>query len=158
MLLTTTAAFPQFNPIPDSIRTAYHQFDFWLGEWDVYMYGTDQLVGKSHIMSINDSTALLENYTSTNADMPFSGKSVNTYNRKKGKWQQFWTDSWGTVLELEGGIKNGIMVLEATVDTTFNRITWEEIDNGAVRQIWTITSDGGDTWKTIYDGEYRKRK
>ena len=80
----------------DAFKESYHQFDFWIGNWKVYKFGTDTLVGISKIQSINDSTALLENYHTP--ENRYKGKSLNTYNRKTGNWEQFWIDNTGLIL------------------------------------------------------------
>jgi hypothetical protein len=138
----------------------YHQFDFWIGKWDVYKYGTETLAGKSHIESIIDSVGILENYT--NANGQYTGKSLNKYNPSKQRWEQYWIDNSGLTLHLAGGIKEGKMVLsdEVTGDPKqgINRISWEKQKNGTVRQTWNLSTDGGKTWKVLFDGEYRKSK
>src|SRR5210317_854535 len=88
----------------------YQEFDFWIGEWNVYKNGTDTIVGKSHIMSINSGMGLLENYSATSS--AYEGKSLNTYNKSKGKWEQYWIDNSGLVLKLAGSFQDGKMVLE----------------------------------------------
>ncbi len=45
------------------------------------------------------------------------------------------------------------MVSLSLTDGT-NRMTWTPLDNGYVRQHWEVTSDGGTTWSTAFDGEY----
>lgn len=139
---------------PD-LKTKYHEFDFWLGKWDVSRFGTTQVVGKSHIQSINDSTAILENYETTVS--PYKGKSLNTYNRKTGLWEQYWTDNGGLILKLEGGLVDGKMVLQSKEDSIFNKITWESLEDGSVRQSWEVSNDSGTSWKTVFDGIYRKQ-
>ena len=76
LLLVSQQLLAQLQP-PDSTE-AYHQFDFWLGSWEVYKYGTDTLVGSSQIESILDGMSLLENYSTASGQ--FQGKSLNKYN------------------------------------------------------------------------------
>ncbi|TFH26541.1 MAG: hypothetical protein E4H10_06725 [Bacteroidia bacterium] len=73
-----------------------HQFDFWLGTWEVYKYGTDTLVGHSRIESINDGLGLLENYSV--ALGKYQGKSLNKYNPARERWEQYWIDNSGLTL------------------------------------------------------------
>lgn len=40
----------------------YHDFDFWVGKWYVYVVGSDQPRAQSYIESIIDSVGVLENY------------------------------------------------------------------------------------------------
>ena len=137
-----------------------HKFDFWLGEWDVYRYGTEQLVGRSRIESIIDSIGILENYRAVSGS--YQGKSLNKYNPKTQLWQQFWIDNSGLTLELTGGIINGSMVMAnrtpTDAGTLLNRITWTPQDNGEVRQIWETSRDEGTTWVAIFDGIYKPRQ
>ena len=138
----------------------YQQFDFWLGSWEVYKYGTDTLVGYSEIESIIDGMALLENYSA--AQNPYQGKSLNKYNPAEKRWEQYWVDNSGLTLFLLGGIREGRMVLDdvehGQADQGLNRIAWEPDDKGRVRQTWSVSQDGGETWTAVFDGEYRPKK
>jgi len=138
----------------------YHQFDFWLGEWDVYKYGTETLAGKSHIESIIDSVGLLENYTVVKGK--YVGKSLNKYNPAKDRWEQYWIDNTGLTLFLCGKIVNDKMVLDdveyGDAKNGLNQIVWEKMKNGSVRQTWNISKDVGKTWAMLFDGEYKRRK
>src|ERR1700741_2377530 len=62
-----------------------HDFDFWIGEWDVYQSGTDKLVGHSLIQSISGGCGILENWSGLQGG---TGKSVNYYNLAERLWQQ----------------------------------------------------------------------
>lgn len=39
-----------------------------------------------------------------------------------------------------------------------NRITWQALPDGRVRQLWETSTERGVTWKTAFDGFYRKQK
>ena len=138
----------------------YHQFDFWIGKWDVYYFGTEKMAGKSHIEQINDGKALLENYKAV--DINFVGKSLNKYNSVKERWEEFWVDNTGRTLTMSGNLKDGKMIMDdkqfGDPKQSINQMTWEKLPNGSVRQIWTVSTDEGKTWKTIFDGEYKKSK
>jgi len=138
----------------------YHQFDFWLGHWDVYIFGTDTLVGDSHIETIIDSVGILENYQSTTSG--FVGKSLNKYNPATDRWEQYWIDNSGLTLYLSGGIVDGRMVMDdletGDPENGFNRIAWEALDSNTVRQTWSISEDNGQTWNVIFDGEYKRKQ
>jgi hypothetical protein len=127
-----------------------HDFDFWVGAWEVTT-PAGKAAGSSRIERMANGCGLLENWTGAGG---FSGKSLNAYNSAKHAWQQFWVGSDGTVLELAGGLDaKGSMVL---ADAT-NRITWTPNADGTVRQHWETTKDGGKTWATAFDGLYRKK-
>ncbi len=138
----------------------YHQFDFWLGEWDVYKFGTDTIVGYSKIESIIDSVGLLENYSAKNST--YQGKSINKYNPTKKRWEQYWVDNSGLTLFLFGGISEQKMVLtdlaEGDSSATVNKIIWQKMENLTVRQTWHVSTDAGKTWSVVFDGAYKRKK
>ena len=136
----------------------YHDFDFWIGEWSVYKYGTDTLVGNSKIESINDSTAIRETYHSTKNK--YHGTSLNKFDKTKGKWEQFWVDNSGLTLHIKGGLKGEKMVmrgktLSADKSVTHNRITWEK-EGDYVRQTWETSTDK-ENWTVSFDGIYKPK-
>jgi len=133
-----------------------HQFDFWLGEWDVFDT-QGKAGGHSRIDSIAEGRGLLENWTDAGGT---TGKSLNVYNDAKRCWQQFWVGDGTPVLELSGGLVGESMVLSGSRAgksgaPTVDRITWTPLADGAVRQHWELSSDGGKTWRDIFIGIYR---
>ena len=131
-----------------------HQFDFWIGDWTVYKYGTDSLVGISHIKPILNHQSIEENYSSTL--YPYSGKSYNTYNGKTKQWEQFWVDNSGMRLFLKGSLVDEKMVLtNCELDSICNKIVWTPLPNKRVRQEWQHSTDKGKTWQKVFDGLYK---
>ena len=160
LLATTCILQVKAQPQNTNPKIMRHQFDFWLGKWDVYKYGTDTLAGKSHIESIIDSVGLLENYAVVQGK--YAGKSLNKYNLAKQRWEQYWIDNSGLTLFLTGGLVGGKMVLDdaqyGDAKKGLNQIVWEKMKNGSVRQTWNLSIDGGKTWTVLFDGEYKKSK
>jgi hypothetical protein len=135
--------------------TAAHDFDFWIGEWQVFGPLGKQ-VGRSSITALFDTGALAEHWS---AEGGFEGHSLNSYDVVRRCWHQTWADSSGGLLLLEGGLVDGTMVLEGVApveegsEPQRQRITWSP-EEGGVRQHWETTSD--DTvWTTVFDGHYR---
>ena len=151
----TLNALAQSTPPP--LPPESHQFDFWIGEWTVTT-PDGKPAGSNKIEAIAGHAGLLENWTGVGGG---SGKSLNTYNRAKRQWQQFWVGSGGGVLELSGGLGDGSMVLsgEHAVrgQTMMEKITWTPNPDGSVRQHWEQSADGGKTWTDAFDGLYRKK-
>jgi hypothetical protein len=134
-----------------------HQFDFWLGQWDVFD-PQGQPAGKSHIESIAEGVGILENWSDSSGT---TGKSLNVYNAGKKCWQQFWVGNGTPVLELSGGLVGSSMVLTGTRTghtgvTVADRITWTPNADGSVGQHWESSSDGGKTWRDNFVGIYRR--
>lgn len=143
------------------IKEKIHQFDFWLGKWEVYKYGTDTLVAQSHIESIMDSVGLQENYD-VGERGKYKGTSINKYNINKQQWEQYYVDNQGLTLHLTGGLQDGKMVLSNVMEVrgkkVFNQIAWELLVDGSVRQTWLQRSKEEDDWQTAFDGQYRRAK
>lgn len=146
-LLAQSAPLPKLSP-------ECRQFDFWIGEWEV-----TTPAGTSKIESIAGQAALLENWTGAGG---FIGKSLNAYNATEKQWQQFWVDNTGGVLELNGGLVDGRMVLSGkhvvNGQALIERITWTPNADGSVRQHWEQSVDAGKTWVSAFDGLYQKKK
>lgn len=143
------------------------EFDFWVGEWDVYSAGNNNLVGKSVIEKISGGCAILENYHSMQTS--YNGKSINNYDGSKGNWEQMWVGSSGVELPgpdvqrfVNGQYKDGAM-----------RFTFETIQQGQkaignfiffnlghdkVRQYQETSTDGGKTFQVVYDLIYLRKK
>ena len=142
-------------PSPPACQSAEHrQFDFWLGEWEVFLPGGKK-AGDSRIESIAAGCALLENWSGNGG---FSGKSLNSYDSEDKRWHQSWVDSSGSRLELVGSYADKRMVLSSAPGSTVQRIAWSVNDDGSVRQLWESSSDEGKTWAVQFDGKYVRRK
>ena len=70
-------------------------FDFWLGEWDVYVTGTAQRAGTNRITRISGGCAILESWTAwaTPLGAPSEGTSLNFVDPATGLWRQVWMGS-----------------------------------------------------------------
>jgi len=136
-----------------------HDFDFWIGDWEVTNQANGKLAGHNHVELKHGGHVLVENYSTPGA---YTGMSVNAYDAAAKRWHQCWVDNGGGVLDLYGGLVAGKMVL--TGDTPLpgggrqlERITWTPNADGSVRQHWEQSADAGKTWTTAFDGLYRKK-
>lgn len=143
----------------------YRQFDFWLGEWEAY--GAKGKAGDSRISVILDSCVILEEWTSSNLTqgVRYAGKSFNTYNKSSGQWQQTWVDNVGGSTEFLRGISEKDRItfyadhLKDGKGGEFSRrLTFQKLSDDKLRQHGEISKDGGKTWTTEYDLEYRRKK
>jgi hypothetical protein len=147
-------------------RPEFRQFDFWIGEWEAFGVKGAK-AGDSKISVILDSCVILEEWTSANTQqgLVYTGKSFNSYNAATKQWQQTWTDNTGNTTEfLRGTGSDGKIVYYADKVTgpqgkTFmRRLTFTKLSNDKVRQFGELSNDGGTTWTTEYDLEYRRKK
>jgi hypothetical protein len=155
-LLAVTAWAQNPPPPPPPVN---HDFDFWVGDWEVTNRANGKKAGKNRIERQHGGRVLVENYTTPG---PYTGMSLNAYDGLAKRWHQCWMDNAGGVLDLYGGLVDGAMVL--TGETVrpggakqMERITWTPNSDGTVRQHWEQSADGGKTWKTAFDGLYRRK-
>lgn len=75
-------------------------------------------------------------------------------------WLGHWrVDNGGLLLQLDGGIEGESMILSGTRtdrdgERVTDRITGTPLEQGKVRQLWESPRDGGETWKTLFEGIY----
>jgi hypothetical protein len=136
---------------------AHRAFDFWVGQWQVKT-AAGKIAGTNRIQREYGDCVLHEHYTTPRG---YSGESFNIYDASRKVWHQTWVDSDGLLLLLEGGIRDGKMVLEGqTIGTdasvTRHRITWTPNHDGSVRQLWEAT-DAQGKWNTAFDGVYTRQ-
>lgn len=161
----TATAVPTVTPTPamspSCAAPQYRQFDFWLGEWE--LIGADgKKSAEDKVVQILGGCALQENGGS-----PESGQrmSVSAYDPATKHWHQTLIDDGGAVLRLEGEFLDGKMVLvgqrpsqkEKGVTLT-HRITWTPLPDHRIRKSWEYSSNGGRSWRPVFDGTYSPRK
>jgi len=155
-MLPASQNAPAAPPAPCT-APEYRQFDFWAGRWNV-TNPAGKKAGTNEIERILGGCVLRENWKGADGS---TGTSLNVYDAPSRKWHQTWVDGGGGLLLLAGEFRDGKMVLEGTRPTrnggvVQNRITWQSIGGGParVRQLWESSSDGGKSWKTVFDGTY----
>jgi len=134
------------------------QFDFWVGDWDVFL-PTGQKTGTNTVQLFSNGCGLLENWTSTLAG---DGKSINFYDTSTAKWYQSWIGSGGGALRYAGAFKDGAMRFEgetiANGKKTLQKLTFFKLDENTVRQLFEASSDDGKTWTITFDLKYVRKK
>ena len=141
------------GPCDDS---AFRGFDFWLGRWQVRT-PDGRVAGTNRIEREFGGCVLHERYETGSG---YSGESLNIYDAQRKVWHQSWVDTAGTLLVLEGGLRDGAMVMEGQTSNiggnpTKHRITWTPNADGSVRQLWESTNPQG-AWAVAFDGKYTR--
>ena len=134
------------------------QFNFWLGEWDAFN-PQGRRMGSSTIQSIANGCGVLENWSGTLGE---TGKSINFYDSKAGKWFQYWIGTDGGGLRYSGIYRDNAMRYEGervgpNGGKTITRLTFFNVDANTVRQLSEFSTDDGKTWATSYDLKYVRR-
>ena len=148
------------NVFPCSLQPRSQDFNFWIGEWDVYATRTKTLVGHSIVQAISGGCGLLENWTSATNH---TGKSVNYYDPAAGKWEQDWVGSAGDLQHyLNGEYKDGAMHFSykkiVQGQPVSGNFMFYNIDKDTVRQYQDITDDNGKIISVSYDLTYIRKK
>jgi hypothetical protein len=172
-VLTTQADFesikgnPKFVALIERVTAArypcrtdslFHQFDFWIGTWDVRVAAGP--AGTNEITSLLDQCLVLENWTDRFGGQ---GKSMNFYDTNTRKWRQIWVSDNGGSLDYSGSFRDGAMRFEgATVGPngarTLQRLTFFPVARDTVRQLFESSSDNGATWTAGFDGMYVRKR
>ena len=152
---------PPVPRVPPQNCTApeHRQFDFWVGAWDVYRTGSDEIVARSLIETVYGDCAIRESWS------PFSlnaGGSLSSYVPREHGWRQTWLDSSNARVEFTGGLEDGVMVLTGLWRDAggpgkdqLTRMRWWREAGGTVRQAGEISVDGGKNWAPSFDFTYK---
>ncbi|MEM1318690.1 MAG: hypothetical protein AAGG75_00470 [Bacteroidota bacterium] len=158
LLLVSLPFVAAQNTAPCS-SAAHQQFDFWVGDWEVYNTQADTVVGYNKIKRILNSCVIEENWTGKSGSV---GKSFNTYNPQDSTWNQIWVDNVGSRFEFSGRYHDQIMDLAGEVDSPQGKVLFtlkfhNQQSEGTVRQVWKMSRDGGKNWQLLFDGTYKKK-
>ena len=137
----------------------FTDWNFWHGRWRV-MAGPDKdlLAGENTITPIENGCAFLEHWQGQGGSS--SGQSLNYYNPVTGKWRQVWVAPPGYMIDIEGELKDGSMVLEGEIFYYARglrfpfRGTWTPNADGSVRQYFQQYDPEAETWNDWFDGKY----
>lgn len=150
------------NSHPCVELAAARAFDFWLGEWDVFVTSNMNVkAGVNRITMQSGTCVLLESWESQGAH---AGVSINYYDPTNGKWQQKWAGSGQDILEFyDGEYVDGAMRFKwegTNPDGTRypGKLTFTNFADGRVRQHSQRSTDGGKTWVDVYDFTYVRQK
>lgn len=134
----------------------FHQFDFWIGHWDVFDFGGSAKVATATITSVQDGCALREQYRGAEGG---GGESLSMYDPKTNLWRQAWVSNRGQIVILEGRLHAGVITLSGPeYGGTPGRVVrgrWAQIEAGTVRETAERSEDAGRTWRPWFDIVFR---
>jgi tetratricopeptide (TPR) repeat protein len=132
------------------------EFDFWLGGWEVR--GPDgALLGRSRVTRDEGGCAVREQWQGAAGS---SGTSLSVYLPSRGQWRHLWVGSSGTLIEMTGGLEDGEMRMEGTIEyldrdeVVAFRSAWSVGAGGRVRQRMEQFNVANQGWQLWFDGIY----
>jgi hypothetical protein len=155
---TPSPATAQAQPAPAACSAvAFHAFDFWIGDWDVYDPANGQLSAHARITPVENGCALREEYRALDGS---GGESLSAWDVAQHQWRQHWVSSRGAIVSLAGVLSGSSMILTGPETGTHSppdliRGTWTPEPAG-VREIGERSTDGGHTWKPWFDLHFRR--
>jgi hypothetical protein len=97
------------------------------------------------------------------ASQAYSGRSINIYDVRAERWEQFWVDNQGDRTHFVGGpTADGMQLVderdfsEDAEGPVATRMTFTANSDGSVRQHGEVSADGGTSWEMRYDLTYRR--
>jgi hypothetical protein len=136
---------------------AYHQFDFFVGHWKVYD-AKGKFVGTDLVEKRVNGCAIYEQYTDPGGGV---GIGLSGYQPAKGQWHQDFMSDDGLVVSLDGAKTKDAAMLMSGVDypasgtRRLDRGLWL-LHGDVVEELWTVSTDGGKTWKTQFRGFFHR--
>lgn len=159
-VLLVLPALAQDTPPPPVCETTegFADFDFWVGEWDVYSNDEARnLLGHNSITRHYGDCLILEQWQGAAGG---AGTSMNYFNSVTSEWRQVWVAN-GYSIDYTGGLDEaGAMVLEGHIynyrqaaKTRFRGI-WTPQEDGTVVQHFDIYNADSDEWNVWFEGLY----
>ena len=153
-----TEAQPALAEAPACSSEIFHQFDFWIGEWEVFAQSGAK-AGENIIAAEEYDCLLVERWTSANGT---TGQSYNFVDLSTNKWRQVWVSNWGTI-DYSGGLnEDGAMVLKGEIaypngTTAPFTGTWTLNEDGSVTQHFQQLNAETNEWADWFIGTYKKK-
>ena len=156
ILCFIVACFGQAPKTVSCTAPEYHQFDFWVGDWDAFEAGSSARMARTKVDRILDGCVLREDYQDTNGH---KGQSFTMYDATRKVWHQTWVTNRGELLMIEGRLEGNDMVLRgsdrmADGKERLVRGTWRPMPGG-VREFAARSLDSGETWTDWFDITFR---
>ena len=156
LTMQTTSAAPA--PQPADL------FDFWVGDWAATWKNPDGTTskGRNRILRTLDGKVIEEQFEADPAGPPplLRGRSLSVRDNA-GQWHQAWADNQGGFFALaasaDGDKRIFATALTAAGDEVKGqRMVFHHITKDAFTWDWEGTTDGGRTWKLLWQLDYTR--
>lgn len=151
-------------------------FDFWLGEWEIeqkFRAGDDEWIehpAATVVTEVLEECAILERWSGVvqypwagmERGEPMEGLSIRYYIPEEKVWRILWMDSRNPMFSdgMFGTIENGYGEFEPKnkpANGQWTKIVFDQKAADIVNWHLDLTTDGGETWRTIWIMEMKKK-
>lgn len=170
--LAVVALFSSGQSRPADLASApcdspqHHQFDFWVGDWQVFDAKTNQLVAFDRVEKHSQGCIVQQNltmvtdlYRRPGVGYRMTGIGVNRFDGER--WLELWADNqWGAIA-LGGMPAAGKAMVLTTLIPSRNRdlrLEWEKRSDGSVRALQYVAPAGSGKWELYGDLIYRPNR
>jgi hypothetical protein len=137
------------------VDEAARQFDFLVGDWTVTKTGDADPLAKVTVTRVADGCALLETVSPLKG---VSGAALFTYDADATLWRMNEISGDGEIIQVEGGLQDGQMVLEGDESGTEKhqlvRVTFAS--NGDTIHESAVKSPDGRVWNDWFARDFRR--
>ena len=139
-------------------------FDFWVGDWNVTWKNADGTPGRARnrVARILDGRVIEEQFEQDPADPAplLRGRSLSVRDNA-GQWHQAWADNQGGFFNLTASADGdkrlfSTALIPAGDQVKGQRMVFHHITKDAFTWDWEGTTDGGKTWKLLWQLDYKR--
>ena len=140
-------------------------FDFWIGDWQVTWKNSDGSVGRArnHVSRILDGRVIEEQFeqvSTAGAAPQLKGRSLSVRDAS-GQWRQSWADNQGGFFAFTGSVEGDKRLFSTAFsavgdEVKAQRMVFHDIAKDGFTWDWEGTTDGGKTWKLLWQLDYRR--
>ncbi len=134
----------------------HREFDYFIGNYNVFDASGKQ-IGTDEVTAEMNGCALLERWHGRRVE----GRGYSAYDDSRRQWVQTFFQNDGTVLIFRGNMTPQGILLSGTDYAKpgvleNNRVLFRPRSDG-FEEYWTTSTDGGHTWRAVFDGFFRRR-
>lgn len=163
LLVSMTLASSMALAAPPSPQPA-ELFDFWLGDWQVTWKNADGTTGhaRNHVQRILDGQVIEEQFEAAPGGAPhvLRGHSLSVLQQSTGVWRQAWADNEGSFFDFTASVDGERRIFATSLVTEGQmakgqRMVFHDITRDGFTWDWEGTTDGGRSWKLLWQLQYR---
>ena len=148
------------NAFPCLKDSNNNKFDFWVGEWDVFV--NNKKTADSKITKATGGCAVHEDYVVLTG--LYAGQSISYYDPVEKRWEQYWVGSAGDkseYYETENYTEDMQFIWKrknAGGKEIWTKMSYIAQDQNTVIQTLVTSTDNGISWNPGFSGTYKRKQ